>query len=146
MGGPRAADRGVWAHRARGVAGYAGGAGAGATLAPYTPPPQSANPGRLGGQAAALAQATGTSAAANTQTVLSQLISTVPTALQGLASPSTSAAATSAGGLGILQTLGLASPLSLLTGILQTLGITSPASLLEPTSVGLASSELTTSI
>jgi PPE-SVP subfamily C-terminal region/Short C-terminal domain len=78
--------------------------------------------------------------------VLAQLISAVPTALQGLASPSTSADATSAAGLGILQTLGLASPLSPLTGILQTLGITSPASLLEPTSVGLASSELTTSV
>ena len=136
----------MWAQDAAAMYGYAGASASATTLTPYTPPPQSANPGGLGGQAAALAQATATSAATNTQALVSQLISAVPTALQGLASPSTSAGATSAAGLGILQTLGLASPLSPLTGILQTLGITSPASLLEPTSVGLASSELTTSV
>ncbi|MGO9350291.1 MAG: PPE family protein, SVP subgroup [Mycobacterium sp.] len=134
----------MWAQDAAAMYGYAGLSASATTLMPFTPAPQSTNPGGLGGQAAALAQATGTSAAANTQTVLSQLTSAVPTALQGLASPlpSTSPVA----GLGILQTLGLASPLSPLTAILQTLGITSPASLLEPTSAGLASSELTTSI
>jgi PPE-repeat protein len=134
----------MWAQDAAVMYGYAGASASAATLTPFTPPPQSINPGGLGGQAAALAQATATSAATNTQTLLSQLTSAVPMALQGLASPlsSTSPAA----GLGILQTLGLASPLSGLTGILQSLGITSPASLLEPTSVALASSELSTSI
>jgi PPE-repeat protein len=138
----------MWAQDAAAMYGYAGASASATTLTSFIPPPQSTNPGGLGGQAAALAQATGTSAATNLQTMLSQLTSAVPTALQGLASPlaSTSAAASPAAGLGILQSLGLASPLSGLTGILQTLGITSPASLLEPTSVGLASSELTTSI
>jgi PPE-repeat protein len=139
----------MWAQDAAAMYGYAGASASATMLTPFIPPPQSTNPGGLAAQAAGLAQAAGTSAASNAQTVLSQLTSALPAALQGLASPlpSTSAAATSASGLtGILQTLGLASPLSGLTGILQTLGITSPASLLEPTSVGLASSELTTSI
>jgi PPE-repeat protein len=134
----------MWAQDATVMYGYAGASASATTLTPFTPPPQSVNPGGLGAKAAALAQAAGTSAATNTQTLLSQLTSAVPTALQGLASPLTSTSP--AAGLGILQTLGLASPLSGLTGILQTLGITSPASLLEPTSVALASSELSTSI
>jgi PPE-repeat protein len=138
----------MWAQDAATMYGYAGMSASATTLTPFTPPPQTVNLGGLGGNAAALAQAAGTPAATNTQTVLSQLTSAVPMALQALASPvpSTSGAATSAAGLGILQTLGLASPLSPLTGTLQTLGITSPASLLEPTSVGLASSELSTSV
>jgi PPE-repeat protein len=132
----------MWAQDAAAMYGYAGVSASAATLTPFSPPPQSVNPGGLGGQAAALAQVTATSAATNTQTLLSQLTSALPTALQGLASPlaSTSPAA----GLGILQSLGLASPLSPLTGTLQYLGITSPVSLVEPTSVGIASSELST--
>jgi PPE-repeat protein len=123
----------MWAQDAAAMYGYAGASASATMLTPFIPPPQSTNPGGLAAQAAGLAQAAGTSAASNAQTVLSQLTSALPAALQGLASPlpSTSAAATSASGL---------------TGILQTLGITSPASLLEPTSVGLASSELTTSV
>jgi PPE-repeat protein len=111
--------------------GYAGVSASATTLTPFTPPPQSINPGGLGGKAAALAQATGTSAATNTQTVLSQLTSAVPTALQGLASPvpSTSAPAQSTSGL---------------LGILQGLGLVSPSSVLEPASLGLGSSELST--
>jgi PPE-repeat protein len=132
----------MWAQDTAVMYGYAGASASAAMLTPFTPPPQSINPGGLGAKAAALAQATGTSAATNTQTLLSQLTSAVPTALQGLASPLTSTSP--AAGLGIVQTLGLASPLSGVTGILQTLGITSPASLLEPTSVGIASAELTT--
>ena|GEM_PF-3214772 len=78
------------------------------------------SPGGRAGQVAAGAQATATSAATNTQTVLSQLTSAVPTALQGLASPlpSTSAAA------GILQSLGLTSPLGYAEGGLSAAGLT----------------------
>jgi PPE-repeat protein len=134
----------MWAQDATAMYGYAGASASATTLTPFTPPPQSINPGGLGGQAAAVAQATGTSVATNTQTVLSRLTSALPTALQGLASPlpSTSAAASSASGLGILQSLGLTSQLSGLTGIAQSLA--SPSSILEPASVGLASSELST--
>jgi PPE-repeat protein len=134
----------MWAQDAAAMYGYAGVSASATTLTPFTPPPQSINPGGLGGQAAALAQATVTPAATNTQALLSQLTSALPAALQGLASPlaSTSAAASPAAGLaGILQTLGLTSPLSV-TGILQSL--ISPATILEPAGVGIASSELTT--
>jgi PPE-repeat protein len=139
----------MWAQDAAAMYGYAGASASATTLTPFTPPPQSTNPGGLGGQAAALAQATGTSAATTTPMVLSQLTSAVPTALQGLASPlpSTSAAAASTSGLaGILQSLGLASPLSGLTGTVQSLGLASPSTILEPASVGIASAELSTSV
>ena len=121
----------MWAQDAATMYGYAGVSATATTLTPFTPPPQSINPGGLGGQAAALAQATATSTATKTQTVLSQLTSAVPTALQGLASPlsSTSAAAPSTSGL---------------LALLQSLGLISPSTILEPTDVGIASSELTT--
>ena len=120
----------MWAQDAAAMYGYAGVSASATTLTPFTPPPQSINPGGLGGQAAALAQ-TAASAANNTQTMLSQLTSAVPTALQGLASPlpSTSVAASSTSGF---------------LGILQSLGLISPSSILEPASLGLGSSELST--
>jgi hypothetical protein len=120
----------MWAQDAAAMYGYAGVSASAATLTPFTPPPQSINPGGLGGQAA-LAQATATSTATKTQTVLSQLTSAVPTALQGLASPlpSTSAAAPSTSGL---------------LAILQSLGLISPSTIFEPASLGLGSSELST--
>jgi PPE-repeat protein len=131
----------MWAQDAAAMYGYAGVSASAATLTPFTPPPQSVNPGGLGGQAGALAQVTATSAATNTQTLLSQLTSALPTALQGLASPlaSTSATASPAAGLGILRFLGLTPPLTA-----QSLGLIAPATILEPADVGIASTELTT--
>jgi PPE-repeat protein len=118
----------MWAQDAVTMYGYADVSATATTLTPFTPSPQSINSGGLGGQAAALAHAAAPSAATNTQTVLAQLASAVPTALKGLASPATS---TSAAGLpGILQSLGA--------------GMFSPSTILEPTDVGIASSELTT--
>jgi PPE-repeat protein len=121
----------MWAQDAATMYGYAGVSASATTLTPFTPPPQTTNPGGLGGKAAALTQAAGTWAASNTQMVLSQLTSAVPTALQGLASPvpSTSAAASSLSGL---------------LGIAQSLGLVSPSTLLEPAALGLGSSELST--
>jgi PPE-repeat protein len=121
----------MWAQDAAAMYGYAGVSASATTLTPFTPPPQSINPGGLGGQAAALAQATATSTATNTQTMLSQLTSAVPAALQGLASPlpSTSAAAPSTSGL---------------LGLLQSLGLASPSTFFEPATLGLGSSELST--
>ena len=120
----------MWAQDAAAMYCYAGVSASAATLTPFTPPPQSINPGGLGGQAA-LAQAIATSTATKTQTVLSQLTSAVRTALQGLASPlpSTSAAAPSTSGL---------------LAILQSLGLISPSTIFEPASLGLGSSELST--
>jgi PPE-repeat protein len=121
----------MWAQDAGAMYGYAGASASATALTPFTPPPHSINPGGLGRQAATLAHATATSTATNTQTVLSQLTSVVPTALQGLASPlpATSAAAPSLSGL---------------FGILQSLGLISPSTILEPAALGLGSSELIT--
>jgi PPE-repeat protein len=99
----------MWAQDAAAMYGYADSSASATTLTPFTPPAPATNPGGLASQTAAVAQATGASAPTNTQTVLSQLTSAVPTALQGLASPlqPTSAAASSTSGLlGILQSLG----------------------------------------
>jgi PPE-repeat protein len=108
----------MWAQDAAAMYGYAGSSASSTTLTPFTPPLPTTNSGGPASQAAGAAHATGASAATNSQTMLSQLTSTVPAALQGLASPlqSTSATASSTSGLaGILQSLGLTSPLSFLT-------------------------------
>jgi PPE-repeat protein len=78
----------MWAQDAATMYGYAGASAAASTLAPFTPPTTTANPGGLAGQAAAVAAAAGASAATNTQAMLSQLTAAVPSALAGLATPS----------------------------------------------------------
>ncbi len=103
----------MWAQDAAVMYGYAGASATAAQLTPFTAPASTASRGGLAGQAAALAQAPGTSATSDTPAVLSQLTAAVPTALQGLASPlqSTSVAALSTSGLtGILQNLNLFLP------------------------------------
>jgi PPE-repeat protein len=129
----------MWAQDATAMYGYAGVSASATTLTPFTPAPQSVNPSGLGGQAAALAQGTATSAATNTQTMLAQLTSAVPTALKGLASPSsfTSAAGLPGGLLASLQSL--AASLSAIPP--ETIFSTA----LESTDVGLGSSGLLTS-
>jgi PPE-repeat protein len=109
----------MWAQDAGAMYGYADSSVSATTLTPFTPPAPTTNPAWLAGQAAAVVQATGTSAATNMQTVLSQLTSAIPTALQGLSSllPSTS------GLTGILQSLGLASPLSYADGAVSSAGL-----------------------
>ena len=114
----------MWAQDAAAMYGYAGSSASATTLTPFTPPAPTTNPGGLAGQAAAVAQATGTSAATNTQTVLSQLTAAISTALQELASPVPStSAATSSGLTGILQSLGLASPLGYVDGGVSSAGL-----------------------
>jgi PPE-repeat protein len=118
----------MWAQDAGTMYTYAGTSATAIQLTPFTSPLPIASPGGLSGQAAALAQATGMSEANNTQTLLSQLTSEVPAALQGLASP--------------LQPISAATPsTSALTGILQNLGLTSPLSYVSPPmeSAGLSS-------
>jgi PPE-repeat protein len=113
----------MWAQDAGAMYGYAGSSASATTLTPFTPPAPT-NPGGLAGQAAAVAQATGASTATNTQAVLSQLTSAVPVALQGLASPLPSTSgATSAGLTGILQSLGLSSPLAYVDGGVSSAGL-----------------------
>lgn len=105
----------MWAQDAAAMYCYAATSATATQLTPFSAPPPVTSAGGLSGQATALAQATATSTATNTQALLSQLIAEVPAALKGLASPvqSTSAATPSLSGLaGILQNLGLISPLS----------------------------------
>jgi PPE-repeat protein len=104
----------MWAQDAATMYGYAGQSAAASTLTPFTPAPNTTNPAGLAGQAAALAETSGTSAGTGVQTVVStgpQLLSAVPTALQGLAQPLQSTSGLS----GILDSLGFTSPQSFLS-------------------------------
>jgi PPE-repeat protein len=103
----------MWAQDAAAMYGYAGHSAAASTLTPFTPAPNTTNPAGLAGQAAAVAQTSGTSAGTGVQTMVStdpQMLSAVPTALQGLAQPLQSTSGLS----GILDSLGFTSPASFL--------------------------------
>jgi PPE-repeat protein len=82
----------MWAQDAAAMYGYAGSSSAASTLTPFAAPPATTNVGQAAG--------TGTSAP------LSQLVTSLPAALQGLASPATSTSAGS-GLNGIMNWLGL---------------------------------------
>jgi PPE-repeat protein len=100
----------MWAQDAAAMYGYAGSSASATTLTPFTPPAPTTSPGGLAGQAAAVAQATGTSA--------------VPVALQGLASPlAPTSGTTSSAATGILQSLGLLSPLGYADGAASSAGV-----------------------
>jgi PPE-repeat protein len=77
----------MWAQDAAAMYGYAASSAAAAVLKPFTEPAQVTNPSGQASQAAAVAQSTGTAASTGAQAALNQLTSTVPTALQSLASP-----------------------------------------------------------
>ena len=87
----------MWAQDAAAMYGYAGSSAAAARLTPFAAPQQPTNPGALSAQAAAVTQATGTSAGSNTQTALSQLTSAIPSTLQNLAAPGATVGSTSSG-------------------------------------------------
>jgi PPE-repeat protein len=84
----------MWAQDAAAMYGYAGASAVASALTPFTPPPQTTNPAGVGAQATAVGQAGRTTAAANSPTALSQLISAMPTVLQRLASGASSAPST----------------------------------------------------
>jgi PPE-repeat protein len=88
----------MWAQDAAAMYGYAGSSAAATRLTPFAGPTQNTNPGALASQSAVVAQATATPAGTGSQS-LSQLVTTVPNTLQGLASPASS---TSSSGLGDL--------------------------------------------
>jgi PPE-repeat protein len=83
----------MWAQDAAAMYGYAAQSATATKVPSFTTAPQTTAPGALAGQAAATTQATGTS----TQASLSQLTSTVPTTLQGMASPATSTSSSTSG-------------------------------------------------
>ncbi len=77
----------MWAQDAAAMYGYAGSSAAAATVTPFSSPAETTNAAGAANQAGAVAQAAGTSSGAGVQSTLSQVISTVPPALQSLASP-----------------------------------------------------------
>ncbi len=77
----------MWAQDAGAMSGYAGSSAAATQLTPFIEPQQTTNTSGLAAQAVSVAQASG-QAAGSTQSTLSQLISEIPNALQGLASSS----------------------------------------------------------
>ena len=91
----------MWAQDAAAMYGYATVAAAATRVTPFSSPPQTVSANAQTSQTASLAANAGTAAAGNTQSVLSQWASSVPTALQGLAAPtsSTVSAADLPGGL-----------------------------------------------
>jgi PPE-repeat protein len=108
----------MWAQDATAMFGYAGSSATASQVTPFTQAPQTTNPAAAGGQASAVAQAAGTSVGANTQSVLTQLISAVPQSLQSLASPALS-----------LAPADPPSPLSILSGLTGPFG---PLALVNP--------------
>ena len=102
----------MWAQDATAMFGYADSSATASQVTPFTEPPQTTNPAGANGQAAAVTHAVGTSAGANTQSVMTQLMSAVPQSLQNLASPVVSTDTSSP--LSILNSLtGPFSPLAL---------------------------------
>ncbi|MEE3750838.1 PPE domain-containing protein [Mycobacterium intracellulare] len=93
----------MWAQDAAAMYGYAAASATASLLTPFTPPQPTTNPAGLAGQGAAVSQATATSASTDAQAVLSQVTSTVPTALQQLASPLSSTSESSTGSLSSLS-------------------------------------------
>ncbi|HEY4795835.1 MAG TPA: PPE family protein [Mycobacterium sp.] len=80
----------MWAQDAVAMYGYAGTSASAGKLAPLSDPAATTNPGGLGGQAAAVAQAAGT---AGTSAGLPGLVSGLPGAMQSLSNPVSAAAA-----------------------------------------------------
>jgi PPE-repeat protein len=99
----------MWAQDAAAMYGYAASSVSATSLTPFTPPQQNTNPGGSGSQAAAVSQATGTSAGNVQSTVSSiqQAFSSVPNALQSLstAAPAASSSASLSDTLGTLSDL-----------------------------------------
>jgi PPE-repeat protein len=85
----------MWAQDAAAMYGYAGSSAAASTLTPFAGAPATTTTTGTAAQAATVAQATGT----GTQSTLSQLVTAMPAALQGLASPASSTSSGSESGL-----------------------------------------------
>lgn len=82
----------MWAQDAAAMYGYAGSSAAAASVQQLSPPPETASPAAATQQGSAVAQATSTSAGAGVQSTLQQVISSVPSSLNQLTSPLSSAA------------------------------------------------------
>ena len=76
----------MWAQDATAMYGYAGTSASASTLTPFTSAPQVTDDTGLAAQSTSVASATATQAGA-AQTTLAQLVSSLPSALEGLATP-----------------------------------------------------------
>lgn len=103
----------MWAQDSAAMYGYAASSSAATVLTPLSQPPRNTNAAGQSGQAAAVAQAAGSSTAGHAQTTLSALMSTVPQQLQTLSAAGISGSSTSSGST--LATSLAAAPPSLLT-------------------------------
>jgi PPE-repeat protein len=101
--------------------GYAGSSSAATQLTPFTEPPQTTNAAGTAEQAAAVTQATSTSASSNIGAQLSQLITSLPTALQsfttGLAASPTKGSTNLLSGLSLPTLFNLQLPPGLSTDL-----------------------------
>jgi PPE-repeat protein len=77
----------MWAQDAVAMYSYAGASAVAARLSPFNEPPQAVNPVGLTGQAAAVSQAVGTSVGTDVAEATPRLLSSLPSALEALASP-----------------------------------------------------------
>jgi len=77
----------MWAQDAAAMYGYAGSSAAAATVTPFGSPPETTNAAGAASQGGAVAQAAGTSSSAGVQSTLSQVVSSLPNALQSMAAP-----------------------------------------------------------
>jgi hypothetical protein len=119
----------MWAQDATAMYNYAANSASASAFSIFAPPPQTTNPGGLAGQVGAAAQAAGTQVGGKVQATTAQLISAMPQALQGLATPGSSSALglapTAIGGSAVsLGSSGLSAPLSALSSITDASGKT----------------------
>jgi PPE-repeat protein len=77
----------MWAQDAAAMYGYAGSSAAAATVTPFSTPPETTNAAGAASQGSTVAQAAGTSSSAGVQSTLSQVVSSLPNALQSMAAP-----------------------------------------------------------
>jgi PPE-repeat protein len=77
----------MWAQDAAAMYGYAGSSAAASTVTPFGSPPETTNAAGAASQAGTVAQATGTSSSAGVQSTLSQVVSSLPNAVQSMAAP-----------------------------------------------------------
>jgi PPE-repeat protein len=94
----------MWAQDSAAMYGYAASSASATSLTPFNPPQQNTSPAASTGQAAAVSQATGTSAG-SVQSTVQQAFSSVPNALQSLATAAPAATAQASDPLGTLSDL-----------------------------------------
>jgi PPE-repeat protein len=106
----------MWAQDAAAMYGYAGSSAAAATVTPFSSPPETTNSAAAASQGGAVAQATASSAGTGAQSTLTQVVSTLPNALNQLASPLSAASVNPFAPGSNTATTGIAGLLNLLDG------------------------------